>query len=63
DDVDAMRTAQLVANSDEAARTLKLGDGDAHRDDIAYATRVDAFNFAMEVSRVGDRLRLDKTYP
>src|SRR3954451_22791955 len=63
DHLDAMRTAELVAGSDEATRTLSLGDGDAHRDDIAYATRVDAFNFPMEVSRVGDRLRLDKTYP
>ena len=62
DSLDATRTAQFVAESDEAARTLKLGDGDAHRDDIAYATRVDAFDFAMEVTRIGTRLRLDPTY-
>ena len=43
------RTAELIANSDEATRTLTLGDGDVDRDDIAYATRVDAFDFAMEV--------------
>jgi len=62
DSLDATRTAQFVAESDEAARTLKLGDGDAHRDDIAYATRVDAFDFAMEVTRIGTRLRLDPAY-
>jgi len=62
DNLDATRTAQFVAESDEAARTLKLGDGDAHRDDIAYATRVDAFDFAMEVTRIGTRLRLEPTY-
>jgi len=63
EDLDAAKTAQLVATSDEATRTLQLGDADAHSDDIAYATRVDVFDFAMEVSRVGDRLRLDKTQP
>ena len=62
DNLDATRTAQFVAESDEAARTRKLGDGDAHRDDIAYATRVDAFDFAMEVTRIGTRLRLDPAY-
>jgi hypothetical protein len=46
--LEAIHTAQFVADSDEAARTLKLGDGDAHRDDIAYATRVDAFDFARK---------------
>jgi 2-phosphosulfolactate phosphatase len=63
EDLDATRTAAFVADSDEAARTLRLGDSDAHRDDIAYATRVDAFDFAMEVTRVGNRLRLEPTYP
>ncbi len=62
-DLDAGRTAELVAASEEAARTLTLGDGHVDPDDIVYATRVDAFDFAMEVRRVGDRLRLDKTYP
>lgn len=63
DELDADRTGRLVATSDEAARTLTLGHGHVDRDDIVYATRVDAFGFAMEVHRVGDRLRLDKTYP
>ena len=62
-DLDAARTAELVAASDEATRTLTLGHGHVDPDDIACATRVDAFDFAMEVQRVGDRLRLDKTYP
>jgi 2-phosphosulfolactate phosphatase len=62
-DLDANRTAEQVAASDEATRTLTLGDGHVDPDDIAYATRVDAFDFAMEVQRLGVRLRLDKTYP
>jgi 2-phosphosulfolactate phosphatase len=59
----ADRTGQFVADSEEARRTLTLGHDHVDPDDIAYATRVDAFDFAMEVQRVGDRLRLDKTYP
>ena len=46
---------------DTVAETM--GDGDVHPRDITYATRVDGFDFAMEVQRIGDRLRLDKTYP
>jgi 2-phosphosulfolactate phosphatase len=63
DDLDAAGTAHFVANSDEARRTLTLGHGHVDPDDIVYATRVDAFDFAMEVARVGDRLRLEKAYP
>jgi 2-phosphosulfolactate phosphatase len=62
-DLDADRTSRVVASSDEARRTLTLGEGHVDPDDIVYATRVDAFDFAMEVTRVGDRLRLDKIYP
>jgi hypothetical protein len=32
--------------------------GDVHPDDIAYSVDVDRFDFAMEVQRVGSRLRL-----
>jgi hypothetical protein len=32
-------------------------------EDIACATRVDAFDFATEVTRIDDRLRLDQTVP
>lgn len=59
--LDAPATATFVANSDEAIKTLQLGDGDVDPDDIVYATRVDAFDFAMEVTRVDGGLRLDIT--
>ena len=62
-DIEADRTAHLVATSDEARRTLTLGHGHVDPDDIAYATRVDAFDFAMEVTRIDGQLRLDKTRP
>lgn len=62
-DLDAERTSRFVAASEEATRTLALGQGHADPDDIAYATRVDAFDFAMEVRRIGGFLRLDPTDP
>jgi 2-phosphosulfolactate phosphatase len=62
-DIEAERTSQAVASSDEARRTLTLGSGDSYPEDIIYATRVDAFDFAMEVQRVDNRLRLDKVHP
>jgi len=39
-------------------RTLALGAGHVHQSDIAYATRVDKFDFAMELRRdsLGSRL-------
>jgi 2-phosphosulfolactate phosphatase len=61
--LDAETTAQGVATSDEAARTLAVGEGHVHPDDIAYATAVDRFAFAMEVERVGDRLRVVRRDP
>lgn len=57
--LDATSTAALVAASDEATRTLALGDGHVHPDDIAYATDVDRFAFAMEITRTVDGLRLE----
>jgi 2-phosphosulfolactate phosphatase len=60
-ELDAEGTSRFVANSDEAKRTLALGPGHVDPEDIALAIRVDAFDFAMEVRRVGDRLRLDRT--
>jgi 2-phosphosulfolactate phosphatase len=59
--LDAPATATFVANSDEAITTLRLGDGHVDPDDIVYATRVDAFDFAMEVTRIDGGLRLDRT--
>lgn len=57
--LDAAATADFVANCEEAAVTLRLGGGHVDPDDIVYATRVDAFDFAMEATRVDGRLRLD----
>jgi 2-phosphosulfolactate phosphatase len=51
-------TAQLVASSDEGARTLALAGDDVDPEDVAYATRIDLFDFAMEVDRTADGLRL-----
>jgi 2-phosphosulfolactate phosphatase len=59
--LDAPATASFVANSEEAIATLRLGDGHVDPDDIVYATRVDAFDFAMEVTRIDGGLRLDRT--
>ena len=47
-----------MTTSEEAARTLALGTGHVHPDDIVFATRMDAFDIAMELSRVGERPRL-----
>jgi 2-phosphosulfolactate phosphatase len=47
----ASETAHAVATSQEAEVTLALGAGDVDPRDIEYATRVDAFDFAMEVRR------------
>ena len=47
-----------IANSNEAVRTLFLGDGHADPEDIVLATRIDAFNFSMEVIHTGLGLRL-----
>jgi len=57
--LDADATARSVAESDEAARTLALGGDHVHPEDIAYATSVDRFDFAMEVTHTDDGLRLD----
>jgi len=56
--LDAAATADAVARSPEAARTLAVGEGHVDPDDIAYATAVDRFDFAMAVERVDGRCRL-----
>ncbi|MFN8024774.1 MAG: 2-phosphosulfolactate phosphatase [Acidimicrobiales bacterium] len=56
--LDAEATAHAVATSPEAERTLAVGEGHVHPDDIAYATDVDRFALAMEVDRIDDHLRL-----
>jgi hypothetical protein len=57
-DLDTAATLARVTTSEEAARTLALGTGHVHPDDIVFATRMDAFDIAMELSRVGERPRL-----
>ncbi|WP_426572767.1 hypothetical protein [Aquihabitans sp. McL0605] len=60
-DPDAVAAA--VAASEEAERTLRLGAGHVHRDDIAFAVDVDRFDFAMAVTRDPLGLRLDRVAP
>lgn len=61
--LEANTTARLVATSEEAARTLAIGPGHVHPEDIARAVAVDAFEFAMEVTREPRGLRLDRVPP
>ena len=42
------------------SRTLAIGPGHVHPEDIERAVAVDAFDFAMEVTRVAEGLRLDR---
>jgi len=56
--LDPERVAHEVLQSHEARRTLALGAGHVHQNDVAYATRVDAFDFAMELRRDSDGSRL-----
>ena len=58
---DAKAVAVAVAGTDEATRTLAIGEGHVDPLDIAYATDVDRFAFAMEVTRDDHGLRLDRT--
>ncbi len=60
---DSAAVAKAVASTDEASRTLALGEGHVDPLDIAYATDVDRFDFAMEVTRDADGLRLDRRRP
>ena len=59
----AAETARFVATSGEAARTLAIGAGHVHPEDIDRAVAVDAFDFAMEVARTPIGLRLDRIGP
>jgi hypothetical protein len=56
--VDPADSARRVAGSNEAARTLRLGEGHVHPDDITFATDVDRFDFAMRASRTPDGVRV-----
>jgi 2-phosphosulfolactate phosphatase len=59
----AADTARVVATSEEAARTLGIGAGHVHPEDVDRAVAVDAFDFAMEVARTPIGLRLDRVAP
>ena len=59
----AQATAELVATSQEAARTLVIGAGHVDPADVELAVAVDAFDFAMEVTRSANGLRLDRVAP
>lgn len=61
--IDSDAVAAGLLSSDEAASTLRLGPEHCDPQDIELASRVDAFDFAMEVSRTGLGLRLDPTRP
>jgi len=61
--LDAEATVEALADSDEAARTLALGGTDSHPDDVTYASALDRFDFAMEVSRTPEGLRLAPVRP
>ncbi len=61
--LDAAATAEAVARSPEADRTLAVGEGNVDPEDIAFSTAVDRFDFAMEVERVDGRLRLVRREP
>jgi 2-phosphosulfolactate phosphatase len=56
--LEAEATARAVVASRETSRTKLLGPEHFHPDDIAYATDVDRFGFAMEVERIDGRLRI-----
>lgn len=60
---DVGAVAKSVATTDEATRTLALGAGHVDPRDITYATDVDRFDFAMEVTRDEHGLRLERTWP
>ncbi|HET6910054.1 MAG TPA: 2-phosphosulfolactate phosphatase, partial [Mycobacteriales bacterium] len=56
--MESAETARLVAATREADVTLALGGDDVHPDDVALATAVDRFDFAMRVQRVDGHMRL-----
>jgi 2-phosphosulfolactate phosphatase len=56
--VDARAVAADLLATDEAARTLRLGPEHCDPADIEFASRLDAFDFAMEVHRDLDGLRV-----
>ncbi len=56
--LDGRATAEAVTRTSSARRILAMDEDDAHPDDVAYATAVDRFDFAMEVELKDGRHRL-----
>ena len=56
--VDAGAVAAELLATDEATRTLSLGPEHCDPADIEFAARLDVFDFAMEVERTPDGLRV-----
>ncbi|MGD0441270.1 MAG: 2-phosphosulfolactate phosphatase [Acidimicrobiales bacterium] len=56
--LDEQATVQAVASSPSAGRILAMDETHAHSDDVAYATAVDRFDFAMEVEVIDGRHRM-----
>ena len=61
--VDADAVAAELLATEEAARTLLLGPDHCDPADIEFAARLDAFDFAMEVERTSDGLRVTPSTP
>ena len=61
--LDGAGTAALVVSSEEAVRTLSIGEGHVHPEDVERSVAVDAFDFAMEVTRTPLGLRLERADP
>jgi 2-phosphosulfolactate phosphatase len=59
-DLDIDGTTQALLATDEAVRTLALGPDHCDPLDIEFASRIDAFDFAMEVVRDEHGLRLER---
>lgn len=61
--VDPSTVAERLLASGEAEMTLALGPDHCDPTDIQLASRLDAFDFAMEVTRTTAGLRLDRRAP
>ena len=61
--VDPVAIAAAVLATDDARHTLLLGAEHVHPDDIERCVRIDHFDFAMEVERTAQGLRLGPRAP
>ena len=60
--VDAGAVAAELLATDEATRTLSLGPEHCDPSDIEFASRLDVFDFAMEVERTPEGLRVTPSF-